>query len=236
MRFITVFVLVAGLGALPAVAQTSCRITNAADGKQSFVRGDVTGTNLSMLVTENGPVPARLTLDAVSAYSQVPVGSPTLKVFRAGNSVEGKDWPDPVSVETVDAGLLMSWPAFNLRGAPVKNLKIGLSSGWTKKQQKISHPAKHSGPTAIFLRLDGRLGAPPNSELVETDYSELNQWRSAASGRQTFKVDVFDADAGVHIAAIDFTIPDSESTQARPISDVTALRRAVAESNCNRTS
>ena len=72
-----------------------------------------------------------------------------------------------------------------------------------------------------------------NSELVETDYSDLSQWRSAAQAQKaTFKVDVFDADAGVHIAAVEFTIPDAEPTQARLISDVTALRRAVAEKTC----
>jgi hypothetical protein len=69
--------------------------------------------------------------------------------------------------------------------------------------------------------------------LIETDYSETTQWRNAALGSEPIlKVDVFDADAGVHIAAIVFPIPDPEPTQARLISDVTALRRAVAEKTC----
>lgn len=233
MRVIAVLGVAAVLAALPATAQTSCRITNGADGQHSVVSGDVTGASVAMLVTENGPFPARLTLDADSAYTQAPGGSPALQVFRVGNSVAGKDWMQPGSVETVDGGLLMSWPAFSLRGAEVRNLTVGISSGWMTTRQAISHPATHTGPTAIFLRLDGRLGAPANSELVETDYSDLSQWRSAAQAQKaTFKVDVFDADAGVHIAAIEFTIPDAEPTQARLISDVTALRRAVAEKTC----
>ena len=233
MRIVAVVGFAALLGALPAVAQTTCRITNTADGKESFVSGDVTGASLSMLFTENGPLPGKLTLDADSAYKPAPGGAPTLKVFRAGNSVVGKDWREPGSVETVDGGLLMSWPAFSLRGAEVRNLTVGLSSGWTTTRQTISHPAAHAGPTAIFLRLDGRLGTPAGSTLIETDYAETTQWRNAALGsKPTFKVDVFDAEAGVHIAAVEFVIPDPEPTQARLISDVTALRRAVAEKTC----
>ena len=233
MHIVAVVGVAALLGVFPAVAQTTCRITNMADGKESVVSGDVTGTRLSMLVTENGPFPGKLTLDAGSAYKAAPGGVPSLKVFRAGNSVEGKDWRDPGSVETLDGGLLMSWPAFSLGGAEVRNLTVGISSGWMATRQAISHPAAHTGPTAIFLRLDGRLGAPAKSELVETDYADLSSWRSAAQAQKaTFKVDVFDAEAGVHIATIDFTIPDAEPTQARLISDVTALRRAVAEKTC----
>ena len=233
MRIQCGVVAAALLIAMPAVAQTSCRITNTADGKESIVSGDVTGASLSMLVTENGPFPGKLTLDADSAYKAAPGGAPTLKVFRAGNSVAGKDWREPGSVETLDGGLLMSWPAFSLGGAEVRNLAVGLSSGWTTTRQTISHPATHTGPTATFLRLDGRLAAPANSTLIETDYSETTQWRNAAvAWRAVFKVDVFDENAGVHIATIDFTIPDAEPTQARLISDVTALRRAVAEKTC----
>ncbi|MEQ1780756.1 MAG: hypothetical protein ABMA14_05310 [Hyphomonadaceae bacterium] len=233
MRIVAVVGVAVLLGVLPAAAQTTCRITNTADGKESFVSGDVTGTSLAMLVTENGPFAGKLTLDAGSAYKAAPGGAPVLKVFRAGNSVEGKDWREPGSVETLDGGLLMSWPAFSLSGAEVRNLTVGLSSGWTTTRQTFSHPAVHTGPTAIFLRLDGRLAAPANSVLIETDYAETTQWRNAALARRAvFKVDVFDEDAGVHIATIDFTIPDAEPTQARLISDVTALRRAVAEKTC----
>lgn len=215
---------------MPAVAQTTCRITNMAGGKLSIVSGDVTGTSPSMLVTENGPFPAKLTLDADSTYKVAPCGTPALKVFRAGNSVAGKDWREPGSVETLDGGQLMSWPAFSLGGEEVRNLTVGLSSGWTTTRQTINHPATHTGPTAIFLRLDGRLAAPADSALIETDYSETTQGRNAALGsKPILKVDDFDADAGVHIAAIAFPIPDPEPTQARLISDVTALRRAVAE-------
>ena len=233
MRIFAVVGIAALLGVLPAVAQTTCRITNAADGMTSSVSGKVTGTSLSELVTENGPFPGKLTLDADSAYKMAPGGAPTLKVFRAGNSVEGKDWRDPGSVETVDGGLLMSWPAFSRGGVEVRNLTVGVSSGWMATRQGISHPAKHTGPTAMFLRLDGRLGAPANSELIETDYSDLTQWRSAAQAlKATFKVNVFDADTGVHIAAVEFAVPDAEPTQARLISDVTALRKAVAGATC----
>lgn len=234
MRFIAVFVFAAGLGALPAVAQTSCRITNAADGQTSIVSGDVTGTSVAMLVTENGPFSAKLTLDDGSAYTQAPGGSATLKVFRVGNSVTGKDWREPGSVETVDGGLLMSWPAFSLRGAPVRNLTVELSDqyGLTKTRQTISHAATHSGPTAIFLRLDGRLGAPSNSVLLETGYAGVTQWRAAMVRSVKLHVDLFDEDAGVHIGGIDFSGPAADAVQARLISDVTALRRAVAENTC----
>jgi hypothetical protein len=232
MRNLTVVGLVAVFGTLPAVAQTSCRIANMADGQQSFVSGNVTGTSLSMLVTENGPFSGTLTLDDGSAYKAA-AGSPALKVFRAGHSLEGKDWMAPGTVETVDGGLLMTWPAFSLRGAPVSNITVELSSGMTKTRQTISALAGQTGPTAIFLRLDGRLATPGNAHLIETDYQVLNNWRRDVSSRSTLKVDVFDADAGVHIAALAFRIPEDERTQARLISDVTALRRAVADKTCS---
>jgi hypothetical protein len=232
MRILTVAVIAASLGVAPALAQTTCRITNTANGKQSAVSGDITGTTLSMLVTENGPFPGKLTLDADSVYKPASDGAPTLKVFRVGNSVESKDWREPGSVETLDGGLLASWPGFTLRGGRVRNLTFELSSGATKTRQTINYPATHDGPEALFLRLDGRLGAPAGSELHETDYSELNQWRSAVINRAAFRVDVYDEGAGVHIAAIDFVVPAAEPTQARLISDVTALRRAVEDKTC----
>ena len=231
MRVLTIAVIATSLVGMPAFAQTSCRIANTADGQQSTVSGDITGTTLSMLVTENGPFPAKLSIDAGSVY-KAHNEQPTLKVFRVGNSLEGKDWREPGSVETLDGGLLTSIPGFTLRGARVRNLTFEFSSGYTKTRQTISYPATHTGPNALFLRLDGRLGPPPGSDLHETDYAELNQWRSAVIARSTFRVDVFDEDAGVHIAAIDFTIPDASSAQARLVSDVTALRRAVAEKTC----
>ncbi len=232
MRIQCLVALVVALGAMPAVAQTTCRITNKADGQQSRVSGEVTGTSVSMLVTENGPFPAKLTLDPDTAYKAA-AGSGSLSVFRVGNSLEGKNWLEPGSVETLDGGLLVIWPAFSLRGAKIRNLTIELSDGWIKKRQTITHTATHIGPSAVFLRLDARLATPTGSELIETNYAELNQWRTAAQRRRAmFKLDVSDADAGVHIAAIDFVIPDAEPTQARLISDVTALRRAVAEKTC----
>ena len=185
-----------------------------------------------MLVTENGPFPAKLILDADSAYKLVPGGKPTLNVYRVGNSLEGKDWRDPGSVETLDGGLLASVPGFTLRGARVRNLTFEFSSGYTKTRQTIAYPATHTGAHAIFLRLDGRLGPPPGSDLLETDYAQLNQWRSAVIARSALRVDVFDEAAGVHIAAIDFTIPAAPVTQARLVSDVNALRRAAAEKTC----
>lgn len=231
MRILTVVVVAASFG-MPALAQANCRISNMADGQQSTVSGDIADNTLSMLITENGPFPARLILDVDSAYKPTPGGKATLKVFRVGNSVTGKDWRNPGSVETLDGGLLASSPGFILRGVRVRNLTFEFSSGFTKTRQKISYPATHSGPDALFLRLDGRLGPPPGSELHETNYSELNQWRSAVINRAVFRVDVFDEDTGVHIAAIDFTIPDASTTQARLVSDVNALRRAVAEKTC----
>lgn len=232
MRIFPVSLLGLLLGSMPAFAQTTCRISNTADGRQSSVSGDLTGTALSMLVTENGPFPGKLTLDADSAYKPLSATQPTLKVFRVGNSVEGKDWREAGSVETLDGGLLVSWPGFTLRGARVRNLTFDFSSGFTKTRQTINYPATYSGPEAIFLRLDGRMGPPPGSELHETNYSELNQWRSAVLNRPAFRVDVFDVDAGVHIAAIDFNLPASDPTQARLVSDVNALRLAVAENTC----
>jgi len=231
MRIVSAVLLGASLMAMPAVAQTTCRITNKADGQQSRVSGEVTGTSVSMLVTENGPFPMRLTLDADTAYKAA-AGSGSLNVFRVGNSLEGKNWIEPGSVQTVDGGLLLIWPEFSLRGAKIQNLTIELSQGWTKKRQTITHPATHFGPSAIFLRLDARLATPPGSELIETNYSELNAWRNAVVSAAPFKLDIFDADAGVHIGAIDFTLPASELIQARLISDVTALRRAVTEKTC----
>ena len=67
MRIVAVVGVAALLGVLPAVAQTTCRITNTVDGRESFVSGDVAGTRLSKLVTENGPFAGKLTLDADSA-------------------------------------------------------------------------------------------------------------------------------------------------------------------------
>lgn len=232
MRIIAVVAVAAVLGALPAVAQAPCRITNSADGKQSSVSGDVTGTSVAMLVTENGPFPAKLTLDAESAYKPAADGPATLNMFRVGNSLEGKDWMQPGSVETVDGGLLMRWPGFTLKGARVRNLSVEVSSGWTKKRQEISYPVTHAGPDALFLRLDARLATPAGSMLVDTNYSELTQWRNAVIGQAAFRVDIFDADAGVHIAKVDFTLPEAATIQARLISDVTALRRAVADKSC----
>jgi hypothetical protein len=231
MRIVGVVFLAALFGAMPAVAQTTCRITNKADGQKSSVSGEVTGTSVSMLVTENGPFEARLTLDADTAY-KAEARSGSLNVFRVGNSLEGKNWLEPGSVETVDGGLLLIWPAFSLRGATIKNLSVELSSGWTKKRQTITHSATHFGPSAVFLRLDARLGTPPGSELIETNYSELGQWRSAVQSGAPFKLDIFDEQAGVHIAAIDFKLPASELIQARLISDVTALRGAVKGKTC----
>lgn len=231
MRIVGVVVLAALFGAMPAMAQTTCRITNMADGQRSIVSGEVTGTSVAMLVTENGPFQARLTLDADTAY-KAESGSASLTIFRVGNSLEGKNWLEPGSVETLDGGLLLIWPAFSLRGATIKNLSIELSSGWTKKRQTITHPATHFGPSAIFLRLDGRMATPPGSQLIETNYSELGQWRDAVIERAAFKLDIYDEDAGVHIGAIDFTLPSGESTQARLVSDVAALRRAFAEKGC----
>ena len=232
MRILTVAVMAACLAGAPALAQTTCRITNTADGEQSRVSGELTSSVLVMLVTDNGPFPARLILDADSVYAPGPGPQPTLNVFRVGNSVEGKDWRDPGSVETLDGGLLATLPGFTLRGARVRNLTFELSSGYTKTRQTIAYPATHTGAHAIFLRLDGRLGPPPGSDLLETDYAQLNQWRSAVIARSTFRVDVFDEDVGVHIAAMDFTSPAAPVTQARLVSDVNALRRAAAEKTC----
>ena len=232
MRIFTVVVVAASLGGMPALAQTTCRITNSVDGMQSAVSGDIADATLSMLVTDNGPFPAKLTLDADSPYKVAPGANAALRVFRVGNSVEGADWRTPGSVETLDGGLLAISPGFTLRSVRVRHIKVELSSGWTKTQQTISYPATHTGPDAIFLRLDGRLGPPPGAELHETNYSELNQWRQAISSSGKFRMDVFDVDAGVHIAAIDFVLPDGDSIQARLVSDVNALRRAVAEKSC----
>ena len=232
MRILTVAVVAASIASAPAFAQTTCRITNTADGEQSNVSGDITGTVLAMLITENGPFPASLILDAGTAYTLAPGLQPTLNVFRVGNSLEGKDWRDPGSVETLDGGLLATIPGFILRGVRVRNLTFEFSSGYTKSRQTIAYPATHTGAHAIFLRLDGRLGPPPGSELLETDYSSLTQWRRAIIDRGKFRVDVFDEDAGVHIAAIDFTIPAAPVAQARLVSDVNALRRAAAEKTC----
>ncbi len=153
MRFVAVLAVAALLGALPAAAQTTCRITNTADGKESLVSGDVTGTRLSMLVTENGPFPGKLTLDANSAYRQAPGGAPVLKVFRAGNSVEGKDWRDPGSVETLDGGLLMSWPAFSLDGAEEKKPH-------GRDIQRVDGDAAGDQPSGGTYRADRDLPAP----------------------------------------------------------------------------
>jgi hypothetical protein len=180
MRILTVAVIAAVLGgAAPALAQTTCRITNTAGGQQGAVSGDIAGPALSMLVTENGPFPAKLTFDADSAYKQASDGQPMLKVFRAGNSVQGKDWRELGSVETLDGGLLASMPGFTLRGARVRSLTFEFSSGYTKTRQTINYPDTHKGPHEIFLRLDGRLGPPPGAQLLETDYSVLSQWRRA---------------------------------------------------------
>jgi len=232
MRIFTVSVIALSLVGAPAFAQTPCSIVNTADGISSKVRGDIADTTLSMLVTDNGPFPAKLTFDAGAAYKLAPGGQPTLNVIRVGNSVVGKDWLQPGSVETVDGGLLMKWPGFTLNGKRLRNLSVELASGYTKSRRAITYPASHKGPDALFLRLDGRLAAPPGSELVETNYAELGQWRSAVIRRAEFRVDVFDEDKGTHVASIDFTIPADNVTQARLISDVNALRRASAEKTC----
>lgn len=232
MRIIGIALIAASLAGVPALAQMSCRTTNTADGIKSEVSGDVAGSAISMLVTENGPFAGKLTLDAGSAYKVAKGGPPTLKVFRAGNSLEGKDWMQPGSVETVDGGLLVSWSGFTFKGARVHNLTFKVSSGLIETRQTVAYSTKHKGPDALFLRLDGRLAAPAGSELLETNYAQLNQWRDAVASRSAFRVDVFDETTAVHIAAIDFTIPPANITQARLISDVNALRRASSEKTC----
>jgi hypothetical protein len=233
MRSLIIGLVGAALVGLPAAAQTSCRITHTADGAKSIVSGDVTGTSIAMLVTENGPFAATLTMDPAAAHKPLK-GSATLKVYRVGNSLPDKDWRQPGSVETLDGGLLMSWPGFSLRGKRVRNLGLEFSSGYTKTNQVVSYPANHAGPEAIFLRLDERMAVPANAILHEINYSQLNQWRTVVMDGQAIRVDVTDIDAGVHIATMEFRLHGNDAINARLVSDVNALRKAVAGGTCGR--
>lgn len=236
LRFILPALLAAC--ALPAVAQ-HCEITR--PGESSPVAtANITGTAATLITAEFGPTFTPLALypeGIANGYSLHDGDKVALYLYRIGKSQDGKDWREPGSIATTDAGFAIEWPRILHNGKTVPSIRVRLGADiarvgdiiWVKGEQKRD---------GAVMRFTEDLPVPRNFSRIVYGEDELEyhyiqrEWMEAFPKDTAVSVEFYDGKSGNRIGKISLPYPAFDVRQKQLVEDVTALRAAFAAGKC----
>lgn len=216
------------IAAAPAWAVDFCKTSVTRGGHEALVDGLVDGATLQAVRVEDDPISGKVALGALE-YTAAGGGLAVLTPYRAGQSLAGRDWQTPGSVETTFGGMALHWPRFYKGGNPVVDTLIvfegnGVSRGITSTRLS-------SDPDLMTLYV-GWGSAPP----MPSPYGHRSQYGTdlsamASPGEQVL-VKFYDGKRSAPIGSVAFTLPEAAPWNARLVTQVNALRAVSAAKTC----
>lgn len=233
LRFILPALLAAC--AQPAAAQ-HCEISSIL----SSATADIKDTVATRITTEYGPDRGTFILDPVArkaGYAMQDGFVGGLYLYRIGASQPGKDWREPGSIATYDAGFAVEWPRILLNGKTMSSLGVELRFDRISVRDSIGIWGDRTRDGAI-MRFSDSLPIPRHFEDMEFgedefDYAELqSKWAAEFPQNNSVSVTLYDPKTNQNIASALIRYNGFEGRQKQLVEDVTALRAAFAAGKC----
>lgn len=233
-------VLLLAAGIFPAWGLESCRTTVDRNGHARLVMGTVDGNVLKSLLIEDEDIFGKLTMDpGAVGYTASGGGAVSLTPYRGGQSVEGKDWHQPGSVETTFSGMALHWPRFYKDGMRISTTKVVFNAnGLGQGIIMLDMPSRPDAET-IYVTWDRHL---PNDKPYDhyrtqgiSDGNEHASWSNAPNAPGQLRVEFYEEASRTStllLATTTFDWPDSGRWNTRLISQVNALRKLHTDRKC----